>query len=110
MPSTVLIIVSLWVLFIVVLVVAVLLHARHESHRTDFFYNIGGTERRRPRVVVTKVAYTPDGHAHRGATASSEPEATSENPVYVNHSSVVEVRALQHLREDGRDSESGYAA
>ncbi|KAA8832343.1 hypothetical protein [Bifidobacterium tissieri] len=88
-----------WIVLVVVLVVAVLRYARQDAHRTDFFYSYDKrNEEHKPRVVSTKVAFQPSGDAKRGA---SNHESTSETPVYVNHSSVVEVHGMR--RADGLD-------
>ncbi|PJM75342.1 hypothetical protein [Bifidobacterium simiarum] len=92
-----LIILFLWVALVVALVVYVLIRARRESHRTDFFYNMDQdpeSQRRKPRAVSTNIAFTPSRQVRRGSTAPEHEHATAETPVYVNDPSVVEVRAL----------------
>ena len=92
-----LIILILWVAIVVALIVYVLVHARRESHRTDFFYNMDQdpeSQRRKPRAVSTNIAFTPSQSSRRRPAPDEAGHSTSETPVYVNDPSVVEVRGL----------------
>ncbi|NEG97049.1 hypothetical protein GFD17_09845 [Bifidobacterium sp. SMB2] len=78
------------------MIVFVLRQARRDSHGSDFLYTMQHPEEsgpRKPRVVSTRIAFTPSGS--RSDAAGREPDATDETPVYVNHSSVLEVHALR---------------
>ncbi|BDR53810.1 hypothetical protein KIM372_17170 [Bombiscardovia nodaiensis] len=103
-----------WVVLVAALVVFVLRLAKGESHHQSFTQAMDERSRRKerksererepdeseqqrqPRVAGTAPAFTPQGHnlPLRRAHPYRDPEDTMENPVYINESSVVEVRAL----------------
>lgn len=97
-PMPMLLVFLFWIVLVIALVVAVLRYARQDAHRTDFFYSYDkDNEEHKPRVVSTKVAFQPSGDAKRGVSSG----AASATPVYVNHSSVVEVRGMRRDEHEG---------
>ena len=94
--------VLLWVVTAAVLIVGVLWLARGES-RDDSYDNADGGvperrhEERTPRIAGITPAFKPSEGIRRGrrtGTLPDDTQSTGENPVYVNTSSVVEVRGL----------------
>lgn len=93
----------IWLLVLAVLVVVVLWLARGESRNGSVTENLDehardGWEIRRkhhdPRVAGTAPSFEPKAHVRPSSTTRQPLEETSENPVYVNNDSVVEVHAL----------------
>ncbi|MBW3088322.1 hypothetical protein KIH77_06215 [Bifidobacterium sp. 82T24] len=104
-----LLVILAWVCVLAVLIVFILRQARRDSHSSDFLYtmeneNVNGN--RKPRVVGTHIAFTPSGKRGDSAAGAGE-DSTSETPVYVNDSTVLEVRTLRDAgdADDASDAE-----
>lgn len=101
--NTVVWVILIWLLVLAVLVIVVLWLARGESRNGSVTADIDEharegwdikRKRHDPRVAGTAPSFQPKVHAHPASGARSILEETSENPVYVNNDSVVEVHAL----------------
>ncbi|MFT8704899.1 hypothetical protein [Bifidobacterium aquikefiricola] len=99
----------IWLLVLAVLVIVVLWLARGESRNGSVSADIeehareGSEARRRhrdPRVAGSAPSFEPRMHVHPSAETRRMLEETSENPVYVNNDSVVEVHALFQTDSD----------
>ncbi|PWG59344.1 hypothetical protein [Bifidobacterium catulorum] len=100
-----LLVILAWICVLVVLIVFILRQARRDAHSSDFMYtmqdeNVNGN--RKPRVVGTHIAFTPTGK--RGDSAGGDRDAESGTPVYVNDSTVLEVRTLRDGGEKDADA------
>jgi hypothetical protein len=101
----------IWLAVVVALVVVVLRLARGESHRGASYEPVDdmlaseqeARELRSPRVAGTAPSFQPTGHPRPEYRNDDTLDSTMENPVYVNNSSVVEVRAL--FKPDERDGQ-----
>lgn len=102
-------VILIWLLVLAVLVIVVLWLARGESRNGSVTADIDEHaregwdikhKRHDPRVAGSAPSFEPTMRVHPSAGTRRMFEETSENPVYVNNDSVVEVHALFQTDSD----------